>query len=150
VLRAVLGSGSFIEGWACYGEDVMAEMNYLDGDPLYKIVHLKLDLRSTVNAILDQAIHVDGISHDDVIKLLTVTAFQEKSEAEGKWIRAQVTSAQLPTYFVGLSEHHAMRAESEKRLGAKFDLKTYHDTALSFGSPPARFVRQLMFEEPIG
>ena len=55
VLRAVLGSGPFIEGWACYAEDVMADAGYLDGDHLYKIVHLKLDLRSTVNAIIDQA-----------------------------------------------------------------------------------------------
>jgi uncharacterized protein (DUF885 family) len=149
VLRAVLGSGSFIEGWACYAEDVMADANYLNGDPLYKLVHLKLDLRSTVNAILDQAIQVDGMSRDEALHLMTVTAFQEKSEAEGKWIRAQVTSAQLPTYFVGLTEHHALRTDAEKRQGSAFNLKAYHDKVLSFGSPPARYVRALMFDEPI-
>src|SRR5262249_34919825 len=125
VLRAVLGSGPFIEGWACYAEDVMADAGYLDGDPLYKLVHLKLDLRSTVNAIIDQAIHVDGASRDEIMTMLTVTAFQEKSEAEGKWIRAQVTSGQLPTYFVGLTEHHGLRAEAERRWGGKFDARAY-------------------------
>ncbi len=149
IVRAVLGSGSFIEGWACYAEDVMADEGYLNGDPLSKMVHLKLDLRSTVNAIIDQAIHVDGMSHDDVLHMLTVTAFQQKSEAEGKWIRAQVTSAQLPTYFVGLTEHHNLRSDTEKRWGDKFNVKTYHDTVLSFGSPPAKYVRALMFDEPI-
>jgi uncharacterized protein (DUF885 family) len=149
VLRAVLGSGSFTEGWACYGEDVMADEGYLDGDPLYRLVHLKLDLRSTVNAIIDQAIHVDGMSHDDILHMLTVTAFQQKSEADGKWIRAQVSSCQLPTYFVGLTEHHAVRAEAERRWGAKFNLKTYHDAVLSFGSPPMRYARALLFDEAI-
>ncbi|MBK6351669.1 MAG: DUF885 family protein [Proteobacteria bacterium] len=44
--------------------------------------------------------------------------------------------AQLSTYFVGYQEHSDMRAEAERRQGAKFDLKAYHDQALSYGSPP--------------
>jgi uncharacterized protein (DUF885 family) len=150
IIRAVLYSGSFVEGWACYAEDLMAEQGYLNGDPLYRLVHLKLDLRSITNAILDQAIHVDGMSREDAMKLMTVNAFQQESEAAGKWIRASVSSAQLPTYFVGLSEHHALRDEAQKRWGADFSLKRYHDTVTAFGSPPVRYVRALMFDEPIG
>ena len=149
VLRAVLGSGSFIEGWACYAEDLMAETGYLDRDPLYLLAHLKLDLRSILNAILDQAIHVDGMSRDDAMHLMTVKAFQQESEAAGKWTRAQLSTCQLPTYFVGLSEHHAMREAVSQRWGAAFNLKRYHDMALSFGSPPVRFVRALILDEPI-
>jgi uncharacterized protein (DUF885 family) len=149
-LRAVLGSGSFIEGWACYAEDLMAEQGYLDRDPLYLLVHLKLDLRSILNAILDQAIHVDGMSRDDAMHLMTVKAFQQESEAAGKWIRAQLSSCQLPTYFVGLTEHHRLRDEAQQRWGKDFALKRYHDTVVSFGSPPVRYVRALMFDEPIG
>jgi uncharacterized protein (DUF885 family) len=149
-LRAVLGSGSFIEGWACYAEDLMAEQGYLDRDPLYLLVHLKLDLRSILNAILDQAIHVDGMSRDDAMQLMTVKAFQQESEAAGKWIRAQLSSCQLPTYFVGLTEHRQLRDETQQRWGKDFALKRYHDTVVSFGSPPVRYVRALMFDEPIG
>jgi uncharacterized protein (DUF885 family) len=83
------------------------------------------------------------------MKLMVDTGFQEEREAAGKWVRAQLTSAQLSTYFVGYQEHADMRAEAERRGGAKFDLKRYHDTVLAFGSPPVRFVRELLFDEPI-
>jgi uncharacterized protein (DUF885 family) len=80
---------------------------------------------------------------------MTQEAFQEEREAAGKWTRARVSSGQLSSYFVGWSDHHAMRKEAEARGRAAFNLKTYHDTALSHGAPPARFVRALMFNEPI-
>ncbi len=81
------------------------------------------------------------------MKLMTQTAFQQEREAAGKWIRASLSSTQLSTYFVGVSEHHAIRAEAERRDGAAFDLKAYHDKVLSYGSAPARYVRALMFGE---
>jgi len=149
VLRAVLGSGSFVEGWAVYAEKVMADSGYLDNDPLYHLVHLKWDLRSIANAILDQAIHVDGMSEADAMKLMTEKTFQEEREAAGKWTRARLTSAQLPTYFVGWQEHMDLRKDVEKREGDKFDVKAYHDKVLSFGSPPVRYVREMMLEQPI-
>jgi uncharacterized protein (DUF885 family) len=149
VLRSVLYSGPFVEGWAVYAEKVMAEEGYLGGDPLYRLVHLKWDLRAIANAILDQAIHVDGMSRDDAMKLMTVGTFQEEREAAGKWVRAQLTSAQLPTYFVGWQEHLDLRKEAEQRAGAAFDLHAYHDKLLSFGSPPVRYARELMLDLPI-
>lgn len=149
VLRSVLFSGSFVEGWAVYAQDLMAEAGYLDRDPLYLLAHLKLHLRVIANAILDQGVHVDGMSRDEAMRLMTVQAFQQEREAAGKWVRAQVSSAQLPTYFIGWQEHHALRKEAEQRWGAGFALKRYHDTVLSFGSPPARFAGQLMFDQPI-
>ncbi len=148
-LRAVLGSGSFIEGWAVYAEGMMAEQGFLDRDPLYRLVQLKWYLRATANAILDQAIHVDGMSREDAMKLMTQTTFQEEREAAGKWVRAQLGSTQLPTYFVGVQEHLGMRREAEKLWGKDFDLKRYHDAVLSYGSPPARYVEELMFDHPI-
>ncbi len=149
VLRAALSSGSFVEGWAMYAEDLMADSGFLGGDPLYLLVHLKTRLRAIANAILDQAIHVDGIGKDEAMKLMVDRAFQEAGEAKGKWVRARVTAGQLSTYFVGYEDHWALRHEAEQRWGADFALKRYHDTALSFGSPPVRFVGQLMFDRPI-
>ncbi|GAB3089235.1 DUF885 domain-containing protein [Lysobacter terrae] len=148
-LRAVLGSGSFIEGWAMYGEKVMADAGYMNNDPLMQLIQRKWALRAMANAILDQAIHVDGMSREDAMKLMTVTTFQQEREAAGKWVRASLTSAQLPTYFVGYSEHLDLRNEVQKREGDKFNLKAFHDKVLSFGSPPVRFARELMLDEPI-
>ena len=149
ILRAMLGSGPFVEGWAVYAERVMQEQGFRGGDPLMQLVQLKWYLRSITNAIMDSAIHVDGMSREEAMKLMLETGFQEEREAAGKWVRAQLTSAQLSTYFVGYQEHSDMRAEAERRGGTGFDVRKYHDTVLSFGSPPVRFVRALLFEEPI-
>lgn len=148
-LRAALESGTFIEGWAVYGERMMVEQGFRNSDPLMHLVQLKWYLRSIGNAIIDQAIHVDGMSHEDALHLLTHDTFQEEREAEAKWIRAELTSAQLPTYFVGAQEHLALREEARKKWGKDFTLKRYHDTVLSFGSPPVRYVRELAFDLPI-
>ena len=146
-LRAFFGSGPMVEGWACYGQDVMAEAGYLDRDPRYLLAHYKFQMRLPVNAILDQGFHVDGMTRDQAMELMTKTAFQEEREAAGKWVRMQLSSAQLPVYFVGYQEWRDFRAAAEKRPG--FNLRKFHDSALSHGSPPVRFIRALTLGEPI-
>jgi uncharacterized protein (DUF885 family) len=148
-VRAMLMSTPFVEGWAVYSERVMHEQGFRADDPLMRLVQLKWYLRTITNAIMDSAMHVDGMTRDEAMKLMVETGFQEEREAAGKWVRAQLSSTQLSTYFVGYQEHSDMRAEAERRDGAKFDLKAYHDRALSYGSPPVRLVRALMFDEPI-
>lgn len=150
VLRAVLSSGPFVEGWAVYAEGMMADANYMDGDPLFKLTVLKMRLRSITNSLLDIGIQTEGMTRDQAMELMTKGAFQQEREAAGKWTRASLGSTQLLSYFTGYSEHMAMREEAKQRLGAKFDLKAYNDAVLAHGSPPARFVRQLMFDLPIG
>lgn len=76
-------------------------------------------------------------------------AFQQEREAAGKWVRASLTSVQLLSYFTGYEEHKDLRAEAERRWGKDFTLRRYHDTVLSFGSPPAKYVRSLMFDQPV-
>ena len=149
VLRSVLWSGPFVEGWGVYAERVMIEEGYLDGDPLMRLINLKWYLRAVTNAIIDSAIHVDGMTREAAMKLMVEGGFQEEREAAGKWVRAQLSSAQLSTYFVGYQEQMALRDAVEQAWGDTFTLKRYHDTALSFGSPPVRFVRALMLDEPI-
>jgi uncharacterized protein (DUF885 family) len=148
-LRAVLASGTFIEGWAVYTERMMVEQGFRGNDPLMRLIQLKWYLRTIGNALLDQAVHVDGISKADAMRLMIHDTFQEEREADAKWTRAQLTSAQLPTYFVGLQEHLALRDEAKRRWGEGFTLKRYHDAVLSYGSPPVRYVRELIFELPI-
>ena len=148
-LRAVLSSGVFIEGWAVYVERVFLEEGFLDHDPLMQLIILKWYLRAIANAMIDQKIHAGDMSYDEAMELMIEDTFQEEREAAAKWIRAQLTSAQLSTYFVGFLEHYSLREEVQKRRGAKFVLKDYHDEELSFGSPPVQFVRALMLDELI-
>ncbi len=148
-LRRVLWSGPFVEGWAVYAERVMVDEGYLDYDPLMRLINLKWYLRAVTNAIIDSAIHVDGMTHDEAMKLLIEGGFQEEREAAGKWVRAQLTSAQLSTYFVGYQEHKEMRRAVEAAWGDEFTLRRYHDQALSYGSPPVKYVRALILGDEI-
>ncbi|HVK80995.1 MAG TPA: DUF885 domain-containing protein [Verrucomicrobiae bacterium] len=148
-LRAVLGSGSFVEGWAVYAEEMMVQEGFRRDDPLFRLSQLKIQLRTITNAIIDQAIHVDGMSREEMMHLLTHTAFQEEREAAGKWRRAQLSVTQLSTYFVGFQEHLESRVAARAAWGEQFNLKRYHDGVLAFGSPPGRFARQLLLDEPI-
>ncbi len=148
-LRGALWSGPFVEGWAVYAERVMIEQGYLDHDPLMRLINRKWYLRSITNAIIDSAIHVDGMTQEQAMKLMIEGGFQEEREADGKWVRAQLSSAQLSTYFVGYQEHAALRAKMEAAWGDDFTLRRYHDQVLSYGSPPVRFARALMLDEAI-
>ena len=148
-LRAVLASGVFIEGWAVYTEQMMADEGLLDGDPLMGLIARKWYLRGIANAILDQAIHTEGISREQAMRLMMEDTFQEEREAAAKWIRAQLTSTQLSTYFVGYLEHADLRRETEQAWSDEFRLKTYHDKVLSFGSPPVKYVRALLLDKEI-
>jgi len=142
LVRAIFRSGTFIEGWAVYTEQLMAEQGY--GGPEVKMQQLKMRLRAIANAILDQSIHAGNMNEKEAMDLMMKQTFQQEGEAVAKWKRARLTSAQLSTYFVGATEHLDLRAAEEKKLGRDFDLKKYNDQVISYGSPPVKYVRELM------
>ena len=142
LVRAIFQSGSFIEGWAVYCEQVMAEQGY--GGPEVKMQQLKMRLRAICNAILDQSIQAGNMTEKEAMDLMTKEAYQQEGEAVAKWKRARLTSAQLSTYFVGATEHLDLRAAEQKKLGDQFNLKKYNDQVISYGSPPVKYVRELM------
>jgi uncharacterized protein (DUF885 family) len=142
LVRAMFRSGTFIEGWAVYCEQMMAEQGY--GGPEVKMQQLKMRLRAIANAILDQSIHAGNMNEKEAMDLMTNQTFQQEGEAVAKWKRARLTSAQLSTYFVGATEHLDLRAAEQKKLGNDFNLKKYNDQVISYGSPPVKYVRELM------
>jgi uncharacterized protein (DUF885 family) len=139
-LRAVLSSGAFVEGWAVYSEWVMAKAGF--GGAKVRLMEQKMILRLCVNAILDNEVHAGTLDEKAALALMTNEAFQEEGEAVGKWKRAQLTSAQLSTYFYGFTEMMALRAQLEKAPG--FTQRAYHDKLLSFGSPSMRHIKAIM------
>ena len=140
LVRAVFMSGTFVEGWAVYAERVMAEAGF--GGPEVKMQQLKMRVRAIINAILDNKVHTAGMTEKEALELMMKRGFQEEGEAVGKWRRACQSSTQLSTYFVGAVEHDDARAAVEKKEGAAFDLKRYHDRVLSRGSPAMKHVRR--------
>jgi hypothetical protein len=137
-VRALGFSGPFVEGWAAYTEELMAGLGF-GGVPV-RLQQLKMQLRMSVNAILDQLVHCENMTEADGMALMTGAGFQEEGEAAGKWRRALLTSTQLSTYFVGYTEVAAIAAA--RPFGAT--PRAWHDAMLAYGSPPPRHLRTLL------
>ncbi len=136
--RAVSMSGPFVEGWAVYAEELMVGEGF-GGLPV-RLQQLKMQLRMSLNAILDQLVHCEDLAEAEAMALMTGRAFQEEGEAAGKWRRALLTSTQLSTYFVGYTEVAALvraRPDGVPR-------RAWHDRILGYGSLPPRHLRELL------
>jgi uncharacterized protein (DUF885 family) len=142
LIRAIFSSGPFVEGWATYAEQLMAEKGF--GGPEVKTEQLKMRLRLIINAIIDQKIHTAGMTEQQAIDLMMNEGFQEEGEAAGKWRRACLSSTQLSTYFVGNVGINEIRKAYESKNGPIKDMKAFHDKMLSFGSPAPKYVKELM------
>ncbi|HZN70949.1 MAG TPA: DUF885 domain-containing protein [Micromonosporaceae bacterium] len=143
--RAIGYSSPFVEGWAVYAEEVMVEHGF-GGLPV-RMQQLKMQLRSSINAILDQLVHCEDMTEADAMALMTQRGFQEEGEAAGKWRRALLTATQLSTYFVGWVEV----SEVGRARPAGTPLRVWHDRMLAHGSPAPRHVRTLVgIDQPTG
>ena len=141
-LRAIFSSGTFVEGWATYAERLMVEAGW--GGPQLHLQQLKMRLRLIINAIIDPKIHAGEMTEEQALAMMMIEGFQEEGEAVGKWRRACLTSTQLSTYYIGNIEINDIRRDYEAEAGNRFDYREFHDELLSFGSPPPKYVRQLL------
>ncbi len=152
IIKSILSNNAMVEGWAVYSELMMLENGY-DGDngidskeasPEMWLMYYKWNLRSTCNTILDYKVHTQNMSQAEAIKFLTEQAFQQKTEAEGKWKRVSVTQVQLCCYFTGYTEICELRETMKARQQGTFDLKKFHEQFLSYGSAPVKYIKELM------
>jgi uncharacterized protein (DUF885 family) len=144
-VRAVLKSGSFVEGWAVYAEQVMGDHGYPgEGNPAaITLQRLKMKLRMIINAIMDARVHCADMTQEQAMALMTGRGFQEEGEASAKWRRVLLTSAQLSTYYVGYTEVSDLAASLRSAHAGWGDRKV-HDAVLGHGSPPVRHLRTLL------
>uniref|UniRef100_UPI003F690D35 DUF885 domain-containing protein n=1 Tax=Neptunicella sp. TaxID=2125986 RepID=UPI003F690D35 len=146
-IKSIFGNGAMIEGWAVYSEKMMLESGYGNNEPEMWLMYDKWNLRVVVNTILDYSVQVLGMSKEEALDLLVNEAFQQQTEAEGKWRRATLSQVQLTSYFNGFAEIYAFREELKQKMGDKFDLKTFHNKFLSYGNAPVPVIRKLMLAE---
>ena len=139
-VRDLFNSGTFVEGWATYSEQFMADAGF--GGPETKMEQLKMRLRLIINSILDQKIHAENMSEQEAMKLMMEEGYQEDGEAAGKWRRALLSSTQLSTYFVGNLELNALARDLKNKTGG--DTQSVHDGMLAHGSIATKYIRQLV------
>lgn len=145
-VRKALWSGPFVEGWAVYAEEVMADAGYRSDEGLndaLRMQQLKMQLRMTINAILDARVHAHGMTEDEAMRLMMGRGHQEDGEAAGKWRRSLLSSGQLSTYYVGYVEvADIARDLAAARPGQS--VRERHDAMLAHGSPSPRHLRTLL------
>jgi uncharacterized protein (DUF885 family) len=144
LIRKVLGSGVYIEGWAVYTEQTMLDQGYGEGNLQLRLMQLKFYLRAVGNAILDNKMHCTKMTDDEALRFLMDRVFQSEGEARLKVIRAKQSSTQLSTYFVGRMAHYRVRQQIERELGPKFNLGRYHEAVLELGSVPVKYLPELV------
>jgi uncharacterized protein (DUF885 family) len=135
-LRNIFGNVPYVEGWAFYTQQMMSEEGFMDNSPELWLTFYKQELRAIANAILDIRLQTLGMTDAQALDLMMNQTFQEKEEATAKLQRAQLSSCQLPTYFVGLRGWLDNREEYKKRKGAGFTLSGFHDAALKESAVP--------------
>ena len=144
LIRRMLGSGVYIEGWAVYTEQMMLDQGYGDGDLALRLTQLKFYLRAVANAILDHQMHCTEMTDDEALELLMQRAFQSEGEARLKVIRSKQSSTQLSTYFVGRTAMVRTRREIQRELGDDFRLDRYHEALLGLGAVPVKNLTELV------
>lgn len=151
--RRLLSRPAFAEGWAVYIEREALASGFARGETSqvseddYRITQRKLELRLATNASLDVGLHTGDLGDEEALDLLVRGSFQERTEAQGKLIRAKVTSGQLSSYFVGGAELTDLRREVRDREGAAFDLRRFHQRVLSHGTPTVGMIADALADD---
>jgi len=143
-LRNIYGNVPYVEGWALYTQQMMSEEGFLDNSVELRLTFYKQLLRSIANSILDIRLQTMNMTDQQALDLMIKDTFQEKEEATAKLQRAQLTSCQLPTYFVGLRGWLDTREEYKKRKGSAFVLSEFHDAALKESAVPLTALGRLL------
>jgi uncharacterized protein (DUF885 family) len=136
LLRNIYGNGPYVEGWAVYGQQLMAEQGYLSDSPGYALTLQKQLLRVLANTILDVRLQTLGMTDSQALDLMIKSTYQESEEANAKLQRAKLSSCQLPTYYAGYKGWMAARERYQAKHGAGFSLKEFHESALRQGAVP--------------
>jgi len=136
LLRTILANTPYVEGWAVYTQQMMSDAGYLDGSKALALTFDKQILRVLANTILDIRLQTMGMTDQQALDLMMKETYQEKEEATAKLQRAQLSSCQLPTYFVGWKGWLDVREHYKQRKGSSYSLKEFNERALRESGVP--------------
>jgi uncharacterized protein (DUF885 family) len=136
LLRTILSNTPYVEGWAVYTQQIMSDEGYLDNSKALWLTFYKQILRVLANTILDIRLQTMGMTDQQALDLMMKDTYQEKEEATAKLQRAQLSSCQLPTYFVGWKGWLDAREHYKQRKGSSYSLKEFNERALKESGVP--------------
>jgi uncharacterized protein (DUF885 family) len=144
LLRTIFGNGPYVEGWAVYTQQLMAEQGYLSDTPGYRLTLAKQKARVLANTILDVRLQTMDMTDRQALELMTKGAYQETEEATAKLQRAKLSSCQLPTYYAGYKGWLGVREHFKNTHGDAATLKQFHEASLREGAVPLPVLDELL------
>ncbi len=136
LIRKVSYFSSYIEGWALYAEQLAGEMGMYDNDPLGRIGYLHDAMFRAVRLVVDSGMHAMKWSREDAVKFFVDTLGDQESAAITEVERYCVQPGQACGYMLGKLAFLAARQKARDALGARFDIKSFHDAMLVGGAVP--------------
>jgi uncharacterized protein (DUF885 family) len=133
--RTTLSYTGFVEGWGLYAERLGIEMG-LYKDPYDDFGRLSYEMWRAMRLVVDTGIHAKGWTRDQAIEFMLSNSALTRENVAREVDRYIAWPGQACAYKIGELKIRELRALAEKELGAKFDLRAFHDMVLEEGAIP--------------
>jgi uncharacterized protein (DUF885 family) len=130
-----LGFNAYIEGWALYAEQLGKEVGFYQ-DPVSDYGRLSSELFRAVRLVVDTGIHSKGWTRDQVVEFFRKSGAVDEPTIQSETDRYIAWPAQALSYKLGQLKFRELRDRAQRELGAKFDIRTFHDEMLDGGTLP--------------
>jgi len=130
-----LGFNAYIEGWALYAEELGKEVGFYQ-DPVSDYGRLSSELFRAVRLVVDTGIHSKGWTRDQVVDFFRKSGAVDEPTIQSETDRYIAWPAQALSYKLGQLKIRELRERARKELGAKFDIRAFHDEMLNGGTLP--------------
>jgi uncharacterized protein (DUF885 family) len=134
------------EGWALYAEQLCDEMGLYADDPLGRLGLLQSLLFRAARCVVDTGLHTQGWSRERAIDYMVETAGENRTAMTTEVERYCTWPGQATSYKVGHARWLKLRASAQQRLGAKFDIRDFHDVGLTAAPMPLAVLEQVYDE----
>jgi uncharacterized protein (DUF885 family) len=145
LLRRVAPVTAYLEGWGLYTERLADEMG-LYSDDLSRLGMLTMDSMRAGRLVVDTGLHAFGWSRERAIQYLVDNTPMARVEIESEVDRYVAWPGQALAYMVGRLEIQRIRAEAERALGERFDIRAFHDQVLGGGPLPLAVLADVIGE----
>jgi len=143
--RLLADAPEFVEGWGMYSEQMMREQGF-DDAPNFRLALYTDAIWRACRIILDVRMHRGELSVEEATDFLVAQTSFEGANARAEVNRYTYTPTYQLSYLLGKVLLLQLRADEQKRLGSRFDLRAFHDTLFNNGSLPISFHRRLLRE----